>query len=189
MWSICNSLWQTNFPSSSWQEANHDAWCIWSIFRWLVYTADKSTLPTFYVPFDACTMVHFTSAHLAKLHKQLFHPSATKLFNFLKRAWPEHATPEALELLNTSIQDVMHVNVSNVVLSALESRSEPKTSDSTKGSCFISCSLIRVQSFTSLMRSLGFQQPDFFRISAPWKSGTHFCGATRLSKSVCQTGS
>lgn len=52
-----------------------------------------------YVPFDRESRCLFTRAQLHKLHKQFFHPSATKLFNLMKRARPEHATPETLEIL------------------------------------------------------------------------------------------
>lgn len=46
-----------------------------------------------YVPFDKGAQLH-------KLHRQFFHPSAGKLFNLLRKARPEHATPETLKILN-----------------------------------------------------------------------------------------
>ena len=41
----------------------------------------------------------FARSQLLKLHKQFFHPSAQKLFNLLRRARPEEATPETLAIL------------------------------------------------------------------------------------------
>ena len=52
-----------------------------------------------YVPFDVGTQNFFTRAQLHKLQRQFFHPSAIRLFNLLKRARPEHATPETREIL------------------------------------------------------------------------------------------
>ena len=42
--------------------------------------------------------MHFTLAQLAKIHRQFFHPSPTKLFDLLKIARPEYATPETLQI-------------------------------------------------------------------------------------------
>ena len=42
----------------------------------------------------------FAKSQLWKLHKQFFHPSAQKLFNLLKKARPEEATPETLSVLD-----------------------------------------------------------------------------------------
>ena len=52
-----------------------------------------------YAEMDCSTSVMFTRSQLAKLHKQFFHPSAHKLFNLLRRARPEEATPETLATL------------------------------------------------------------------------------------------
>ena len=41
----------------------------------------------------------FARSQLWKLHKQFFHPSAQKLFNLLRKARPEEATPETLSVL------------------------------------------------------------------------------------------
>ena len=42
---------------------------------------------------------YFTRTQLNYLHKQFFHPSATKLYNLLKKARPEEVTPETLSIL------------------------------------------------------------------------------------------
>lgn len=52
-----------------------------------------------YVPFNYASRNYFTRTQLEKLHQQFFHPSATRLFNLLKRARPEDATPETLDIL------------------------------------------------------------------------------------------
>ena len=52
-----------------------------------------------YVSFDCGTRNYFTKAQLNKLHSQFFHPSANKLFNVLRKARPEDATPETLHIL------------------------------------------------------------------------------------------
>ena len=48
-----------------------------------------------------CTSVPvlFTKPQLQKLHRQFFHPSAMKLFNLLRKARPEEATTETLQIL------------------------------------------------------------------------------------------
>eukprot|EP00171_Calliarthron_tuberculosum_P005792 IDg5792t1 len=52
-----------------------------------------------YVPLHRESQTLFTRSQLFKLHRQFFHPSAGKLFNLLKRARSEHATPETLAIL------------------------------------------------------------------------------------------
>lgn len=43
--------------------------------------------------------VHFKRSQLAKLHRNFFHPSASKLFNLIKKARREHANKETLRIL------------------------------------------------------------------------------------------
>lgn len=52
-----------------------------------------------YVGVGAPHQTCFTKAQLMKLHKQFFHPSSQKLFNLIKRARPEMATPEILQTI------------------------------------------------------------------------------------------
>ena len=52
-----------------------------------------------YVPLDCGTRKYLTKAQLHKLHSQLFYLSPTKLFNLLRKAHPEDATPETLHIL------------------------------------------------------------------------------------------
>lgn len=48
---------------------------------------------------DTSTQIHFTRAQLSKLHRQFFRPSASKLFNLLKKARLEEGDPETLKTL------------------------------------------------------------------------------------------
>lgn len=43
--------------------------------------------------------MHFTRAQLGRLHRQFFHPSASKLFPLLKKACAQDVTPETLKIL------------------------------------------------------------------------------------------
>ena len=52
-----------------------------------------------YVPFNCVARNHFTKAQLNKLRSQFFHPSATRLFNLLRKARPKDSTPETLLIL------------------------------------------------------------------------------------------
>ena len=52
-----------------------------------------------YAAIDCPHELFFTKAHLLKMHRSFLHPSAQKLYNLLKRARPENATPETLESL------------------------------------------------------------------------------------------
>lgn len=52
-----------------------------------------------YAEMHLSTAMYFTRTQLSRLHRQFFHPSAQKLFNLMKRARPEEATPETLEVL------------------------------------------------------------------------------------------
>ena len=52
-----------------------------------------------YAEMDLATSSFFTKPQLAKLHRQFFHPSASKLFNLLRRARPADATPQTLSIL------------------------------------------------------------------------------------------
>ena len=49
-----------------------------------------------YVPMDFCRTdrTHMPLAELEKVYRQFYHPSAQKLFNFLRKSKPEEATPE-----------------------------------------------------------------------------------------------
>lgn len=49
-----------------------------------------------YVLFDAGPRVHFTLSKVSKLHKNFFHPSASKLFNLQMRFRVDHTMPETL---------------------------------------------------------------------------------------------
>ena len=52
-----------------------------------------------YAEMESTTPLFFTRSQLVKLHRQFFHPSAQKLFNVMKRARPEEATPQTLKTL------------------------------------------------------------------------------------------
>ena len=52
-----------------------------------------------YAPMDHPAPILFTRTQLGRLHRQFFHPSATKLFNLLKRSRPGDTTPETLKTL------------------------------------------------------------------------------------------
>lgn len=52
-----------------------------------------------YVQLSRPSRVLFTRVQLSKIHRQVYHPSARKRFNVLKKARPEHATWETLEIL------------------------------------------------------------------------------------------
>ena len=52
-----------------------------------------------YAPFGFSTRTFFTRPELVKLHRQFAHPSTHKLYNLLKRARPEEATPETFRIL------------------------------------------------------------------------------------------
>lgn len=43
---------------------------------------------------------HFIRAQLVKVQRNFFHPNVSKLLNFIKRAWPEHATKEMRSILD-----------------------------------------------------------------------------------------
>lgn len=52
-----------------------------------------------YADLNLSTAMYFTRTQLSRLHRQIFHPSAQKLFNLLKRSRPEEATAETMEVL------------------------------------------------------------------------------------------
>lgn len=52
-----------------------------------------------YAKMDLMASTYFTRTQLLKLHKQFYHPSAQKLFNLLKKARPQEASPETLRIL------------------------------------------------------------------------------------------
>lgn len=57
----------------------------------------------FYAGIAVTTDVLFILSTLEKLHRQLLHPSADKLYKFLKKARPEDVKPETMELLEDII--------------------------------------------------------------------------------------
>lgn len=59
----------------------------------------RSSSSHVYVKIDTSTRIHFTRAQLSKLHRQFFHPSASKLYNLLKKARPDEVDLETLETL------------------------------------------------------------------------------------------
>lgn len=52
-----------------------------------------------YAQMNLSTAMYFPRTHLSRLHGQFFHPSAQNLYNLLKRARPEEATPGTLDVL------------------------------------------------------------------------------------------
>ena len=52
-----------------------------------------------YVPFKAHILSFYTMAQLRKLHEQYAHPSAVRLYDFLRSAGVKAITPETLEKL------------------------------------------------------------------------------------------
>ena len=52
-----------------------------------------------YVEMSHPSSVNFTRAQLEKIHKNFFHPTVDKLFNLIKRAQHDEATPETKQIL------------------------------------------------------------------------------------------
>lgn len=67
-----------------------DKWCV---------PLRRSKSGHLYAQMHLVSGTFFTKSQLSKLHRQFFHPSAQKLFNLLRRARPEEATPETLKHL------------------------------------------------------------------------------------------
>ena len=53
-----------------------------------------------FAPLRLPNVTRFSRVQLGKLHRQFFHPSPEKLFNLIKKARPEHATPETRDELD-----------------------------------------------------------------------------------------
>ena len=60
---------------------------------------ERSTSNHLFAPVQFPVRAYFTRTQLNYLHKQFFHPSATKLYNLIKKARPEEVTPETLSIL------------------------------------------------------------------------------------------
>lgn len=52
-----------------------------------------------FAPLQLLSLTGFTRVQLHKLHRQIFHTSPDKLFNLIRKARPEHASPEIREAL------------------------------------------------------------------------------------------
>lgn len=59
----------------------------------------RSASTHLYAQMDFGVQIFFSKAQLLKIHRHFNHPSANKLFNLIKKARPEHATNETLEIL------------------------------------------------------------------------------------------
>lgn len=71
---------------------------IWNV---PLYKASSGHL---YAKMECAIPIHITKMQLARLHRQFSHPSTDKLFNLIRKARPEDATPETRRLLDEIVK-------------------------------------------------------------------------------------
>lgn len=59
----------------------------------------RSASKKVYVTIDRENRIYFSRTQLQKLHRQFFHTASVKLFNLIRRARPEHATTDTINIL------------------------------------------------------------------------------------------
>lgn len=98
-----------------------------------------------YTSIDNSADMHFTKVQLGCLHRQFFHPSTQKLFNFIKRARPEEVTTETMVILKEFSKRCDPCQRMQMARYDSECQQEAKKCDSMNAFSLASCILTAIQ--------------------------------------------